>query len=248
MWLATAFFLIALLYASVGFGGGSSYSALLAWAGEDYKLVPLIALMCNIIVVAGGFFRYLKADLYDWRQVWPPIAVSAPLAFIGGYMPIKETTFYFVLSGVLLLSSCALMIPMHRIPKLKLPYPALLSISSLIGLLAGLSGIGGGIFMSPLLHLVQWSEARRIAAFATIFILINSITGIGGQVMKNGGTNIIETATPYWPLFLAVFVGGQVGGYVGSRIFSAISIRRLTAILVGYVAITLLIKGWNLLS
>ena len=248
MWIVPAFFLIALLYASVGFGGGSSYSAVLAWSGTDYTLVPLIALICNIIVVSGGFYRYLNAQLYEWRRVLPLIAISAPLAFLGGYLPIKAITFYFVLGGALLISSMALIIPVNKLPRIKLAPMILLGISGIVGLLAGLSGIGGGIFMSPLLHLIQWSEARRIAAFATIYILINSITGIAGQIIKNGGSVIIDTVTPYWSLFVAVLIGGQIGGYFGNRLFSPITIRRITALLVGYVAVTLLHKGWNLLG
>ncbi len=248
MWIVPAFFLIALVYASVGFGGGSSYSALLAYSGIKYALIPLLALLCNIIVVSGGFVRYLNAKLYDWRRTMPLIAISAPLAFIGGLMPIKETTFYLILGGALLLSSIALLIPVQRLTKINLPKYILMGMSAAIGLMAGMSGIGGGIFLSPLLHLVQWSDARKIAAFATLYILVNSITGIMGQLMKIGGSNIAEYASPYWPLFIAVLIGGQIGGHLGNRLFSPIIIRRTTAILVGYVAYTLLNKGWTMIG
>ncbi len=247
MWIVPAFFLIALIYASVGFGGGSSYSALLAYSGIEYILIPLIALLCNIIVVLGGFVRYLNAKLYDWRHVLPLIAFSAPFAFLGGLIPIKETTFYFILGGALLLSSIALLMPVQRLPNIQIPKFILLGLSAIIGLLAGLSGIGGGIFLSPLLHLVQWSEARKIGAFATLYILVNSITGILGQLIKIGGNNLAEFASPHWPLFIAVLIGGQIGGHLGNRLFSPILIRRITALLVGYVAFTLLYKGWNML-
>lgn len=247
MWIVPAFFLIALVYASVGFGGGSSYSALLAYSGIEYALIPLIALLCNIIVVLGGFVRYRKAKLYEWQHVFPLIAISAPFAFIGGLIPLKESTFYIILGCGLLLSSFALLIPVQHLPKIQIPKIILFGLSAVIGLLAGMSGIGGGIFVSPLLHLVQWNDSRKIAAFATLYILVNSITGILGQLTKISGYNIAEFTSPYWSLFIAVLIGGQIGGYLGNRIFSPIIIRHITSILVGYVAYTLLSKGWVML-
>jgi uncharacterized protein len=244
MWLIPVFALVALIYASVGFGGGSTYSALLALSGFDHMLVPLIALMCNIVVVTGGFVRYYRAGLYDWRRVLPLVLASAPMAFLGGYTPLKESTFYLLLGGGLLLSAIMLLLPLHKMPRRQLPSIVLWPLSAAVGLLAGLSGIGGGIFMSPVLHLAQWSDARRIAAFASFYILINSITGIAGQIIKNGGVSALEPALPHWPLLLAVLVGGQIGGHLGVKLFSTQLIRSITAILVGYVAITLLIKGW----
>jgi uncharacterized protein len=244
MWLIPVFALVALIYASVGFGGGSTYSALLALSGIDHALVPLIALMCNIVVVTGGFVRYYQAGLYDWKRVLPLVLASAPMAFLGGYTPLKESTFYLLLGGGLLLSAIMLLLPLHKMPRRQLPSIVLWPLSAAVGLLAGLSGIGGGIFMSPVLHLAQWSDARRIAAFASFYILINSITGIAGQIVKNGGVSALEPVLPHWPLLLAVLIGGQIGGHLGLKLFSTQVIRTITAILVGYVAITLLIKGW----
>jgi uncharacterized protein len=229
MWLIPIFALVALIYASAGFGGGSTYSALLALSGIDHALVPLIALMCNIVVVTGGFVRYYRAGLYDWKRVLPLVLASAPMAFLGGYTPLKGSM---------------LILPLHKIPRRQLPSIILWPLSAAVGLLAGLSGIGGGIFMSPVLHLVQWSDARRIAALASFYILINSITGVAGQIIKNGGVTALEPALPHWPLLLAVLIGGQIGGHLGVKLFSTQLIRNITAILVGYVAITLLIKGW----
>jgi uncharacterized protein len=240
------FFVVALIYASVGFGGGSTYTALLALWGVDYRIVPVVSLLCNIIVVTGGVIRFLRASLYDWRGVLPLIAISAPLAFIGGQMPIKEATFYIILGGALLLSSAALFVPVERIAFKKLPRPAILLVSAAAGLLAGFSGIGGGIFMSPLLHLIRWSDARRIAAFASLYILVNSAAGITGQMYKSGAASLNEPVTTYWPLMLAVFAGGQLGGIIGLRILPPQYLRWITAIVVGYAALNLLWKGVHL--
>lgn len=246
-WLAGLFALVALAYASVGFGGGSTYSALLALSGTDYTLIPLIALLCNIIVVTGGTIRFVKAGLIDWRQVLPLVAVSAPLAFIGGLVPLKQSVFYLLLGGGLLVSSLVLVIRVETFAIRRLPQPLLLAISGAVGLLAGLSGIGGGIFMSPVLHLVRWADATRIAAFASLYILINSITGVTGQIIKAGPVLLINPVADYWPLMLAVLVGGQIGSLMGLKLLSPAWLRRLTALLVGYVAVRLLWQGWQLL-
>lgn len=240
------FFSVAVIYASVGFGGGSTYTALLALWGADYRIVPVISLLCNITVVSGGVIRFLRAGLYDWRAVLPLIAVSAPLAFIGGQMPIKEAAFYIILGAALFLSSAALFVPVERLAVKKLPRPAILLVSAAAGLLAGFSGIGGGIFMAPLLHLARWSDARRIAAFASLYILVNSVAGIAGQIYKSGAASFSEPVTTYWPLMLAVFAGGQIGGILGLRILPQQYLRWITAIVVGYAALNLLWKGAHL--
>lgn len=246
-WLAGLFAAVALLYASVGFGGGSTYSALLALSDTDYRLIPVIALLCNIIVVTGGTVRFVRGDLINWRQVLPLIAVSAPLAFIGGLLPIKQSVFYLLLGSGLLLSSLILLFRIETFATRRLPQPLLLAVSSAVGLLAGLSGVGGGIFMSPVLHLIRWADAKRIAAFASLYILINSITGIAGQLVKAGPVSLMNPAVEYWPLMLAVLIGGQIGSHFGLKLLSPVWLRNLTALLVGYVAIRLLWQGLQLL-
>ena len=146
-----------------------------------------------------------------------------------------------------MISSAVLLIRVESFAGKRLPQPALLAISGVVGLLAGLSGIGGGIFMSPVLHLVRWADARRIAAFASLYILINSITGVAGQLVKAGPISLLNPAADYWPLMVGVLIGGQVGSYLGLKLMSPVWLRRLTAVLVGYVAIRLLWQGYNLL-
>jgi uncharacterized protein len=239
--LALFFGLIALIYASVGFGGGSSYTALLTFTGIEPKLIPVISLCCNIVVVTGGTWRFWREGLIDWKAVLPLLVISAPLAFLGGLTPLKEATFLLILGSTLLLSAIALLLPQERLPQVRLPKPAVLGLSGIVGLLAGLSGIGGGIFMTPVLHLIRWAEAKRIAAFASLYILVNSIAGLAGQLIKGGPAVFAEPATSFWPLLLAVLVGGQIGSMMGIKLFSPIWLRRVTALLVGYAAIRLLV-------
>lgn len=245
IWLTGLFALVALVYASVGFGGGSTYTALLTLWGIDYQLVPIIALLCNIIVVTGGTIRFVRAGLVKWPQVVPMLMVSAPLAFIGGLVPLKQGLFLLILGCALLLSAIALLVQPEKMKPRKLSKPVLLSISGAVGLLAGLSGIGGGIFMAPVLHLIRWDNARRIAAFASIYILINSITGLTGQIIKAGTQSLAGPAGEYWPLLIAVFAGGQLGSLLGMKFLTPRLLRTLTALLVGYVAIRLLWQGWG---
>jgi hypothetical protein len=247
IWLSGLFAFVALIYASVGFGGGSTYTALLGLWGVDYKLIPVISLLCNIIVVTGGSIRFVRAGLVKWPQVVPLLVVSAPLAFVGGLVPLKQWLFLMILGGALLLSAIALVAQPDKMAPRKLSRPVLLSVSAGVGLLAGLSGIGGGIFMAPVLHLVRWDNARRIAAFASLYILINSITGLAGQIIKAGPQSLAEPAFQYWPLLLGVLVGGQIGSMLGMRFLTPRLLRSLTALLVGYAAIRLLWQGWDLI-
>lgn len=247
IWLTGLFALVALIYASVGFGGGSTYTALLGLWGVDYTLIPVIALLCNIIVVTGGSFRFVRAGLVKWPQVIPLLMVSAPLAFIGGLVPLKQWLFLVILGGALLLSAIALIAQPDKMAPRKMSKVKLLWISGAVGLLAGLSGIGGGIFMAPVLHLIRWDNARRIAAFASLYILINSVTGLAGQIIKAGPQSLAGPATEYWPLLIAVLIGGQIGSFLGMRLLTPRLLRTLTALLVGYASIRLLWQGWGLM-
>jgi uncharacterized membrane protein YfcA len=242
IWLVPLFAVVALVYASVGFGGGSTYTALLKLVGVHFKLIPVISLLCNIVVVTGGTIRFYRAKQYEWGKVLPLLAVSAPLAYLGGLYPLKQSAFLLILGFSLLLSSIALLIPTERMNQRRLPQSVLLALSGAVGLLAGLSGIGGGIFMSPVLHMIRWSDARRISAFASIYILINSVAGITGQLVKGGPASFAGPLAEYWPLLLAVLVGGQIGSHMGVKILPVGILRGLTALLVGYVALTILYK------
>jgi uncharacterized protein len=241
--LAALFFLVALIYASVGFGGGSTYTALLGLWGVDFKLIPVISLLCNIIVVSGGVWRFQRAGLIDWKAVLPLLLISAPLAFLGGLVPLQQWLFLLILGGALLASCVALLVQAENWQPRTMPKPALLGISAAIGLLAGLSGIGGGIFMAPVLHLIRWTEAQRVAAFASLYILINSLAGVAGQLLKHEPSVFGGVLQSYWPMMVAVLIGGQIGGSLGMRLFSPRLLRITTALLVGYVAVRLIVQS-----
>ena len=244
VWLIPGFFGTALLYASVGFGGGSTYSALLALAGTDFRILPIISLACNVIVVTGGVVRFARAGEMPWRGALIISLVAAPLAFLGGLTPIKQATFLTILGASLVFAALALLVPLIQSADepatSRRTWPMALAAAPL-GYLAGLVGIGGGIFLAPLLHLTRWNSARRIAATASLFILINSLTGLAGQLAKSGVARFGEALGGALPLLVAVAIGGQIGSYLALRYLPAKVIRWLTAALTGWVGLRLLI-------
>lgn len=246
--LAFLFAVTAALYASVGFGGGSTYIALLALAALDYRMLPIIALLCNIIVVTGGTIRFQARALINWRKIWPILILSVPAAWLGGLVIIEQDSF-MILLGLSLAAAGILLIGEPFMERAgtgngnvqwtghRLFSPA---IGTAIGFLSGMVGIGGGIFLAPILLLTRWADSRRIAATASVFILVNSIAGLGGQLVKAGWDVGVAAIIAYWPLFLAVLLGGQIGSFLASKTLPEIWIRRLTALLIIYVAIRLL--------
>lgn len=242
--LAILFALTAALYASVGFAGGSTYNALLALAGVDHRVFPTVALICNLIVATGGTIRFARADLVPWARLWPMLLLSMPAAWIGGMLPVSKQLFLWLLGGSLLLASVLLFLQSERETETIRSSRFGPAIAAPIGLLSGIVGIGGGIFLAPVLHLIGWDRAKRVAAAASIFILANSLAGLGGQATKLAGQPaLVSSALSYWPLALAVLVGGQLGSRIGVQLLSAEWLRRLTGVLILYVAIRLLLQA-----
>ena len=242
IWLLAAFFLTAVLYASVGFGGGSTYNALLALSGTDYRILPLIALSCNIVVVAGSSIRFARARVTPWRGALFLTAIAAPAALLGGLTPIGEGAFLTVLGASLVLTALTMLLPVaaaddkprksaHLIPLAAAP----------LGYLAGLVGIGGGIFLAPLLHLARWNNARAIAATASFFILVNSLFGVVGQLLKGGEGLFVAAIDLGLPLIVAVAVGGQIGSLLAVKFLPQRWIRWGTALLTAVVGARLLL-------
>lgn len=251
-YLLGLFFIIAILYAAVGFGGGSTYNALLVLSGTDYRILPTIALACNIIVVSGGLWRFSKAGLVAPKAFMPFMLASVPAAWIGGRLPISETLFIALLGVSLLLSGLRLLsqreIVVTPSEKRSIPPSISICVGGGIGLISGLVGIGGGIFLAPVLYALRWDTPRKIAAACSLFILVNSISGLTGQIMKLSGNDLLGLILPYWPLLIAVFLGGQIGSWLAARRLEPLILKRLTAILILYVAIRLIVKWINIVA
>jgi len=242
--LSILFFVTALIYSSVGFGGGSTYLVILLIWGVPYTIFPVIALVCNIIVVSGNSINFIRSKNINFNLLFPYLIGSIPFAFIGGSIVIEKSLFEILLFYVLLVAGIILLIESKSFNKEKIKInqiPRLLSITigSLIGFMSGLVGIGGGIFLSPLLFLMKAGYPRHITSSASLFILINSIFGIAGHLTKN---QALDGVISYWPLFLTVLIGGQIGSLLNIKFLSNKILALITSFLVIFVAIRIGIK------
>ena len=236
--LSILFFITSILYSSVGFGGGSTYLALLLIWDIPYYIFPGIALFCNIIVVTGNSINYVRAGNHNIKSLLPFLIGSIPFAFFGGTLTIDKRIFEILLFLVLTAAGFLLLVNNKayddkRIIIKKISYFSSIFIGSILGLISGIVGIGGGIFLSPILFLLKADKPKNIVTSASIFILINSISGIFGQFTKE---RVINEFLSYWPLFIAVFIGGLLGNYLNLKIFSSRILALLTSLLVIFVA------------
>ena len=236
--LAILFLITAILYSSVGFGGGSTYLALLLIWGIPYFIFPVIALSCNIIVVSGNCFNYIRAGNLNLKLLIPYLVGSIPLAYIGGSLPIEKKLFEILLFLVLATAGTLLLFNFKSYNNReesyrKIPVPISIVIGGILGFISGVVGIGGGIFLSPILFLIKAGKPNHIVTTASLFILINSASGLTGQLTKN--TLLVEVQN-YWYLLVVVLVGGLIGNYLNLKIFSTRILALVTAILVIFVA------------
>ena len=245
--LSILFFVTAIFYSSVGFGGGSTYLALLLIWGIPYSIFPVIALACNIIVVFGNCFNYIRAGNLNIKLLLPYLVGSIPLAFFGGSLQIEKELFEILLFLVLMLAGILLLINFKSFDDDEDTYkniPKIVSvlIGAFIGFVSGVVGIGGGIFLSPILFLIRAGKSRHIVTSASLFILINSFSGIVGQLTKN---EVLNEISNYWYLLIAVLIGGQIGNFLNLKLFSTRILAIVTSALVMFVAIRIGLKIFN---
>ena len=242
--LATLFLVTAALYSSVGFGGGSTYLALLLIWGIPYFIFPVIALSCNIIVVSGNCFNYIRAGNLNLKLLIPYLIGSIPLAFIGGSLPIEKRLFEILLFLVLAIAGTLLLLNFRSYDDReqsyqKIPILIAILIGGVLGFISGVVGIGGGIFLSPILFLIKAGRPKHIVTAASLFILINSVFGIVGQLTKNA---VLAEIPNYWYLLVAVLIGGQVGNFLNLKVFPTRILALVTSCLVLFVAIRVAYK------
>ena len=245
--LSILFFVTAILYSSVGFGGGSTYLALLLIWDIPYYIFPVIALFCNVIVVSGNSINYVRAGNLNLKLIIPYLIGSIPFAFLGGSINIDKYIFEILLFFVLSVAGILLLINSNSFKSENIIIKEInnltsILIGSILGFVSGIVGIGGGIFLSPILFLMKAGYPKQIATTASLFILINSISGILGQLTKE---NVINEILNYWPLFIVVLLGGQLGNFLNLRFLSNKILAVMTSLLVIFVAIRL---GLRLLS
>ena len=237
--LSILFFITAILYSSVGFGGGSTYLALMLIWDIPYYIFPILALICNIIVVSGNSINYVRSGNLNLKLLTPYLIGSIPFAFFGASISITKELFEILLFVILIIAGIFLLIESNsfnddQIKINSIPKIILLLIGSIIGFISGIIGIGGGIFLSPILFLMKAGYPKQIATTASLFILINSIFGVAGQLTKDV---VFDEFLNFWPLFITVLIGGQIGNFLNIKFLSGKTLAIITSLLVMFVAI-----------
>jgi hypothetical protein len=246
--LPILFLLVACLYSMAGFGGGSTYIALLAVSGLPLTVVPIISLTCNLIVTSQGSLLLIRRGHAQWGLLAPLLAGSIPCAFIGGAWRLPQETFILILSVALTVAGVAMLLQgsLRGEEREDAGQPAalkLLSVGACLGFLAGITGIGGGIYLAPVMHLLRWGRAHAIAACTSLFIALNSIAGLTGQLTK--GVAPFD-AVPMWILLgcpAAVLIGGRIGTHLLTEKLPRAKVRLVTACVILLVAIRLWSKA-----
>ena len=237
--LSIFFFITAILYSSVGFGGGSTYLALMLIWNIPYYIFPILALICNIIVVSGNSINYVRSGNLNFKLLAPYLIGSIPFSFFGASMSLTKELFEILLFVILIIAGIFLLIESKsfnndQIKINSIPKILSVSIGSIIGFTSGIIGIGGGIFLSPILFLMKAGYPKQIATTASLFILINSIFGVAGQLTKD---IVFDEFLNYWPLFIVVLIGGQIGNFLNIKFLSGKTLSIITSLLVILVAI-----------
>ena len=237
--LTIFFFITAIFYSSIGFGGGSTYLALMLIWDIPYYIFPVLALICNIIVVSGNSINFLRSKNINLNLLTPYLIGSVPFAFFGASISIDKNLFEILLFFILLVAGIFLLFESKSFNKdlikiTQIPKFLSITIGIIIGFISGLVGIGGGIFLSPILFLLKAGYPKHITSTASLFILINSVFGVAGQLTKDIVSNEFLN---YWPLFIAVLIGGQIGSFLNIKFLSNKVLALMTSFLVIFVAI-----------
>jgi uncharacterized membrane protein YfcA len=236
--LCVLLFGAAFLYSAVGHAGASGYLAAMGILGLDPAVMKPTALVLNILVASMTFYRFRRAGFFRWRTVWPFLIGSIPFAFVGGAIQLPAQVYRILVGMVLLFAAYRLVRYQDPPPETIRPPPVVPAIFCGVGLglLSGLTGTGGGIFLSPLLLLAGWAETRSTAGVAACFILCNSIAGLGGNLAS------MQRLPHELPWYVAsAAIGGAIGAYFGSTRFSVFTFRKLLAGVLVVAAIKLLL-------
>ena len=245
--LTIFFFITAIFYSSIGFGGGSTYLALMLIWDVPFYIFPIIALICNIIVVTGNSINFLRTKNINLSLLVPYLIGSVPFAFYGASISIDKNLFEILLFFILLMTGVFLLLKSKYFGKdqikiKQIPKVFSIIIGAIIGFISGLVGIGGGIFLSPILFLLHAGYPRHITSTASLFILINSIFGVAGQLTKD---IVFNEFLNYWPLFISVLIGGQIGSFLNIKFLTNKILALMTSFLVIFVAIRM---GFRLIA
>lgn len=237
--------IVGFLYSSVGHAGASGYLAVMALMGVSAAVMKPTALTLNILVAIIGSIQFWRAGHFEWRLFWPFALGSIPLAWVGGRVQLPPAYYKTAIGLILLFSAWRLILVAARKTEAPVKPPALglsIGVGAVLGLVSGLTGTGGGIFLSPLMILLNWADPKRVSAVAVVFILVNSASGLAGYWSEKGAPPI-----PSWSWLVAAAVGGVCGSYLGARKFDTRTLRRMLAVVLVIAGGKLVWEGGTLL-
>ncbi|HMJ08663.1 MAG TPA: sulfite exporter TauE/SafE family protein [Pyrinomonadaceae bacterium] len=232
-----AIFIVAILYSSVGHGGASGYLAVMALLAVGPEMTRPAALVLNVFVASIAAFQFYRSGYFSWRTLLPFAVTSIPFAFIGGMITLPTNVYKVVLGVVLVIAAIRLawnLKPTHE-PH-DPPIAIAVAIGAVIGLLSGLVGVGGGIFLTPVLLLMNWSETKKAAGVSAVFILVNSISGIAGNYAQ-----VVKLPQSVWLWIAAAVIGGVIGATLGAKRFNSLTLRRVLAVVLIFAGVKLII-------
>lgn len=223
IFIVFAVFAVAILYSSVGHGGASGYLAVMGLFGVASVVSRPTALALNLCVASIAFVQFYRAKHFDWKIFLPFAAASVPLAFVGGRIHLAEPVYKIVLGSVLILAAIRLAVNLKSESEVRVPKIWIcLVIGGVLGLVSGLVGIGGGVFLTPILLLMNWTETKKAAGISALFILVNSASGLLGNY-----TQVLRLPTDVWLWTAAAVIGGIIGATLGSQKFNSLTLRRV---------------------
>ena len=235
--MIAAIFIVAVLYSSVGHGGASGYLAVMALFAVPAAMTRPSALLLNVFVASIGTFQFYRAGFFSWRIFLPFAVTSIPFAYIGGMITLPTNIYKIVLGCVLIVAALRLAWNLHSDAETTPPkiWIALI-IGAVIGLLSGLVGVGGGIFLTPILLLMNWSETKTAAGVSAMFILVNSISGLAGSY-----TQFVNLPSEVWVWVVAAVAGGVTGSTLGAKRFNSLTLRRILAVVLLFAGLKLIL-------
>lgn len=243
--ISALIFVVAALYSSIGHGGASGYLAVMAFFQLAPAEMKTTALILNILVAGIASIEYYRAGHFSFKLTWPFIVASIPAAFLGGMLHISNKV-YGILLGIALVVA-ALRLAMAALPRQTpddqrdVPLPMALPTGAGVGLLSGLVGIGGGIFLSPIIILMKWADTKRTSATAAVFIVVNSLAGLSGHLAS--GKDMVGVAA--LPLLATALFGGMIGAHWGANRFSSIALRRILAVVLITASVKMLFTAFS---
>ncbi len=239
--LLVSFFAIAVIYSMVGLGGGTAYTAVMVLAGVPKHALPIVALTCNLIVSAQGYYHFKKAEHFRWRLFWPFAITSIPASYLGGSLHIPEKAFAIIMAIALSLAAIRFLFWKAKADDNIEHQPNIAScllIGLGLGFLAGITGIGGGIYLIPVLLLLGWASAKEASAVAALFIFVNSASGLAGQITKGE----FHDWRVFLPLALVALVGGMIGSRLGATKLKGETLQKIVGVVL-IIAVIKLIGG-----